>query len=363
MSLVIAQFELSHYQAGLLMSLFALPGVLVSLPAGMVADRYGVKPVGIFSFLLAIGGSLLIALGPSFEVLLAGRILAGIGASSLVITIPQAITQWFSHRHLGVAMGIYNTAMPIGTIVSLNVFSSMARVWGWKSAVWVTVFFTSIVLVAFAVFYRQPAKRGEPETRGKQLQKQGGIGSSIFFVGVSWALFNASIISLFTFTPDFLVAQGLTLDHAGLSTSLVMIASMCLSPIVGILIDKIGRKELFIAVGGLGMAVFIALIPCVGGAFSLFLLCVGLAGALIPVSVFSLTADVVSSQRLGLGYGILSMLNNVGMFVGPQVVGLIRDVTDSYRISFLVMAFLAFLCATAILSLWLKRRGKPGGDR
>ncbi|HQO61970.1 MAG TPA: MFS transporter [Syntrophorhabdus sp.] len=363
MSLVISQFKLSHYQAGLLMSLFALPGILVSLPAGMVADRYGVKPVGIFSFLLALLGSFLVANGPSFEMLLVGRILAGIGASSLVITIPQAIAQWFSDRHMGIAMGIYNTAMPIGTIISLNGLSHMAGVWGWRVAVWATVFFTAIIFVIFAVFYRQPDHKDRLENQGKKDQNREGIGTSIFFVGFSWALFNASIISLFTFAPDFLVSRGMTLDHAGFSTSLVMIASMCLSPIVGLIIDKIGQKELFIAAGGLGMAVFIALIPGIGGAFSLFLLCVGVASALIPVSVFSLAADVVSFQRLGLGYGILSMLNNVGMFVGPQAAGLGRDLTGSYQISFLVMAFFAFFCTITILSLWLKRRGASSGNR
>ncbi|MFZ2799867.1 MAG: MFS transporter, partial [Syntrophorhabdus sp.] len=91
--------------------------------------------------------------------------------------------------------------------------------------------------------------------------------------------------------------------------------------------------------------------------------CVGVASALIPVSVFSLAADVVSFQRLGLGYGILSMLNNVGMFVGPQAAGLGRDLTGSYQISFLVMAFFAFFCTITILSLWLKRRGASSGNR
>ncbi len=363
MSLIISEFKLSHYRASLLMSLFAFPGILVSLPAGMLADRYGVKPVGIFSILLAIAGSLLVALGQSFEVLLAGRILAGIGASSLVITIPQAIAQWFSSSHMGVAMGIYNTIMPIGTIVSLNGFSYMAGAWGWRSAVWTTVFFTGVVFVVFTFFYRPPVNNAGSAASSKQRRSSAGIGSSVFFVGTSWALFNASIISLFTFTPDFLVARGWALDRAGFATSLVMIASMCLSPVVGFLIDKIGKKEWLIASGGLGMAVFITLIPCVGENYNLFLLCVGIASAFIPVSVFSLVADVVSPQRLGFGYGILSMLNNVGMSVGPQAAGLVRDVTGSYKISFLAMALFAFLCTITILALWLKRRRRTIENR
>ena len=40
LSLIMAEFNLSHAQGGLLMSFFALPGIIVSIPGGMLADRY-----------------------------------------------------------------------------------------------------------------------------------------------------------------------------------------------------------------------------------------------------------------------------------------------------------------------------------
>ncbi len=357
MSLVIGQFHLSHHQAGLLMSLFALPGIFVALPAGMLADRYGVKPVGVVSMLLTITGMLLVALGGSFEVVLTGRIIAGTGASSLVIIVPQAIAQWFANREMGVAMGIFNTAMPIGTIVSLNALPALAVVWGWRSGVWATMLFTALSLMIFALFYRQPADRP-----GRERETSGGtsavraMGRPIWLVGGSWAFFNASIISLFTFAPDFMVTRGLTLGPAGFDTSLVMVGSMVLSPVIGFIVDRIGRKEAFIAVGGIGMAAFLILLPGIRQNFAILFLCVGFTAALIPAPVFSLAADVVSHERLGMGYGILAMLNNVGIFLGPQLVGLSRDATGSYRASFWLMALFAVLATAIVLALWTKRR-------
>jgi nitrate/nitrite transporter NarK len=64
----------------------------------------------------------------------------------------------------------------------------------------------------------------------------------------------------------------------------------------------------------------------------------------------------VSHQSLGLGYGILSMLNNIGIFVGPQLAGLGRDATGSYSASFWLMAVFAVLAATTILVLMIKRQ-------
>ena len=357
MSLVISQFHLSHHQAGLLMSLFALPGVFVSLPAGMLADRYGVKLVGLISMLLTIAGALFVATGNSFGMVLAGRIIVGTGASSLVIIVPQAIAQWFVDRDMGVAMGIFNTAMPIGTIVSLNAFPVLAGAWGWRSGIWATILFTALALTIFAIFYRRP-----PDIPGKErgvkrpVSGMGAVGFPIWLVGGAWAFFNASIISLFTFAPDFMVTKGFGLGSAGLDTSLVMVGAMVFSPVIGFVVDRVGWKELFIVLGGIGMASFLTLLPGVSHNFGLLFLFVGFTAALIPAPVFSLAADVVNPEQLGMGYGILSMLNNVGIFLGPQLVGLSRDATGSYSASFWLMALFSALASIVILTLWIKRR-------
>jgi len=226
--------------------------------------------------------------------------------------------------------------------------------------VWATILFTGLALVIFSIFYRRPS-----EATGQEHKTKGnapGIrvaGYPIWLVGAAWAFFNASIISLFTFAPDFMVSRGLALESAGFDTSLVMVGSMVLSPVIGLVVDRVGRKEAFIAAGGLGMALFLALLPGIRQNFGLLFLCVGFTAALIPAPVFSLVANVVSHERLGLGYGILSMLNNVGIFVGPQLVGYGRDVTGSYGASFWLMSVFALLATGTILGLWSKRRPNP----
>jgi MFS-type transporter involved in bile tolerance (Atg22 family) len=64
----------------------------------------------------------------------------------------------------------------------------------------------------------------------------------------------------------------------------------------------------------------------------------------------------VSHKRLGFGFGVLSMLNNAGVFVGPQLVGLSRDMSGSYSAGFGLMALFVLLSAIAAAVLWAKRR-------
>lgn len=111
---IISDLHLNYTQSGLLMSLFALPGLFISLLGGFLSDRYGMKPLGAGCFLLMIGGTLLVALGKTLHILWLGRIIAGTGAFTLSVFLPKLISQWFKGRELGFAMGVYNTGVPLG---------------------------------------------------------------------------------------------------------------------------------------------------------------------------------------------------------------------------------------------------------
>ncbi|MDP2953853.1 MAG: MFS transporter, partial [Chloroflexota bacterium] len=77
LGLVMVEFGLSHAQGGLLMGLFALPGIVVSIPAGMLADRYGQKAIGVVSLVLMIAGAAIFALSDSLPLLGLGRAISG----------------------------------------------------------------------------------------------------------------------------------------------------------------------------------------------------------------------------------------------------------------------------------------------
>jgi predicted MFS family arabinose efflux permease len=354
LSLIISELRLSYYQAGVLMSLFALPGILVSLPAGMLADRYGVKRVGIVSFVLTITGTVMVATGETFVSLAAGRVFAGAGAITLIIIAPQGIAQWFKNREIGAAMGVYNTALPVGVITSLNALPPIASRWGWRSGTWVAAVFTAAALVVFCLCFREK-RAGTPETIFSR-PKRGTENVLIGLVALSWALFSACIVSLYTFAPDFMVERGLSLGSAGFDTSLVVAGPLCLSPIIGYAVDRTVHPEVFIAAGGLGMAILLPLVPATNNHLALLMVAVGICAALIPAPVYSLTAVVVSQKRLGFGFGVLSMLNNAGVFVGPQLVGLSRDVSGSYTAGFGLMALFTVLSTVIAVILWTKRR-------
>jgi MFS family permease len=359
LSLIMKEFHLSHHQAGMLVSLFSLPAVFISLPIGMLADRYGIKRVGIISLLLAIGGTVLIATGTSFPVLLAGRVVTGAGAASLLIIAPQGVAQWFVGKEMGVAMGIFNTAGPVGIMSVLVGLSALGSRFGWRMGIWAVAALLTMTLIVLTFFFTSPPR--PPVSKEKERHNSwhvGGMGLSIWVVGLSWAFFSASTVSLFSFAPDFMVGKGLSLGSAGFNTSLVMAGSLFLSPVIGYAVDRFGRQETFIAVGGVAVAALLLVVPGTNALFLPLMLSIGVAFALIPAPIYSLAAEVVSQKNLGVGFGVLSMLNNFGVLVGPQLVGLSRDVSGSYRTGFWLMALFGLLTAAAGLTVSLLKRGR-----
>ena len=65
-------FGISHTQAGLLMSILFVPGVFVSIPAGMFIDYYGARRVGVLSTSMMALGSFVVAISDSYQIALGG---------------------------------------------------------------------------------------------------------------------------------------------------------------------------------------------------------------------------------------------------------------------------------------------------
>lgn len=365
LSLIMAEFNLSHAQGGLLMSLFALPGVFISIPIGMLADRYSQKTIGIVSFILIIVGIAIFASGSSLPILVLGRAVSGAGAITLMVLAPQLLAQWFAGREMGVAMGVFSTGLPLGTILSLNFLSLLGESLGWRASIWVSAGLPLVALVAFVVLFA-PAPRGsqrtspQPEGLFRSIRL---AGRPIWIVGVAWMLFNAAVISLFTFTPDFLKTIGFSIASAGFVTSAVMWPALVLAPVVGYVIDKIDRKRAIIAIGGLSLAILVMLVPTAIGWMLGLMLLIGIVQTLVPAPIFALAPEVTSPERLGLGFGIISTCLNLGIVVGPAVAGLIRDVTGSYQASYTLMAGFAFLVTLTILILRRRQGHIPAAMR
>jgi predicted MFS family arabinose efflux permease len=346
--LFISEFGISRAQAGLLMSLFALPGILIALPGGIISDRLGMKKTGATSLVLMIVGTLIVGTSNTHLQAYLGRIVSGIGGLTLAIVLPQLLSRWFLGKELGVAMGVFNTAMPLGTILSLNLFSTVGESLGWQTPVFLTTLASVIALLVFLWLFRQPPEERAEKIESSVLKDITKLGPSIWLVGATWMWFNAAFISFITFSRDFLEAQGYSPSFTGFMSSIVMMGSLFLSPLIGYFAYKFGREEALISVGGVVLALLIFLVPTSSLVIPLLVL-IGIFAALVPAPIFSLPPKIVNSQNLGLGFGVVTACLNIGVLAGPYLAGLARDLTGGYGLSFYLLGLFALMQSVTIV--------------
>lgn len=172
----------------------------------------------------------------------------------------------------------------------------------------------------------------------------------MWIIGFTWMWFNAALISFLTFAPDFFVSQGYETVFAGFMSSIVMMGSLFLSPLIGYFVYRFGKEKMFIVVAGAALTLLILLVPTTSLHLPLLVL-MGIFTAFVPVPVFSLPSKIVQPQNLGLGFGILTACLNVGVLAGPYLTGLAKDFTGEYTTSFYLMSVFTIMQTVTILLL------------
>ncbi len=352
LGILVDALRITYSQAGGLMSLFALPAVFLSIPGGLLADRYGTRVVGGASLLIMGLGTAIAAMGGNYLVLALGRLVTGIGAVLVRIVAPSIVTGWFRDREIGLSMGVYNTAMPLGTIISLSFMGVIGLQFGWKGPIWISCAVSVMALCIYLALHRTRRSDWQakvvPSNMASKLRE---AGSGIWLVGLAWALFNAAVISFFTYAPDYFLTLGGDISQAGLQASYPMWSALILAPVFGILIDRLGGKLLFVTIGSVGSAVLLYLMPWFTGQAAVISILVGVPMVMVPPAIFSLSADLLPDRLVGLGFGIVNTMFGIGVFLGPYVVGFLRDISGTYSWSFTAMAVFAALGAVPMLLL------------
>ena len=174
-----------------------------------------------------------------------------------------------------------------------------------------------------------------------------------------------------SFFPSYVVELGATVASIGLFTSSFMIAHAVLSPKMGSLTDKYGRKRLMMF--GVGADVILGILTGLVPSWEWLLAIRVLNGAVSSAAMLAsetLLIDLVSPQRRGEAAGYIMSMNMVGRNLGPMLGGGIQwlsvrrgfSLLMSYRIPYFVDSLLA-LIALVMIYLLIKepeRRSTPG---
>lgn len=106
MPVLMEAFNLSLTSTGMLMSVFAITGFILALPAGLILQRLGLRVTSLIAMGCLVIGSALGALSTTTGLLLFSRVVEGVGMGLIAVVAPAAIAMWFPPKKRGTPMGI-----------------------------------------------------------------------------------------------------------------------------------------------------------------------------------------------------------------------------------------------------------------
>ncbi len=152
------------------------------LAAGQLGDRLGHRRV------LAAGAALtglafvVCALAPTFGILLAGRVLQGLGTALVMASAPALLTLTTPHSQRGRALGRFQTAAAVGLAAGPIIGGPLVAVWGWPAVFWFRVPLTVLLIGLSRTGRRSPLHPRDPNPQTDIL------GGAVFTVALVGAL-------------------------------------------------------------------------------------------------------------------------------------------------------------------------------
>ncbi len=347
---LVEDLRLSYAQAGLMMGLYMLPGVVVSLPSGMLGQRFGSRRVALWGLALMVAGGLATGWSGGFAVACAGRVVSGIGGILLNLLLAKMVADWFRDKEIATAMSVMLSAWPFGLALALLTLGCVAAGASWRASVFATVAVAALSLALLAWLYRDPPDLPSAAADGARLnlnlpRRAWGLACT---AGLGWALLNAGFIDLVSFAPAFLIAGGTSVAWAGVLVSLTLWVSIVSVPLGGWIADRLGHSNLVIVFGCLGAAAPMALLPLLPGA-ALWLILSGLLMSGAPGVFMALLPRAVDREHLAASLGVFYTVYYLGMAMAQPLAGSARDLTGSPAMPLYVAAA---LMAATVLTLW-----------
>ena len=360
---LIAAFDLSYAEVGLLMGLFMLPGVVIALPGGLLGQRFGSVRVVVAGLALMVVGGMIVSYALGAGAAGVGRALSGVGGVLVNIMLARMVAEWFRGRELQTAMGVMLAAWPFGMALALAVLGPLAAAVSWRVAEYVTVAAAGVALGLIALGYRDPLttgpltlpspQRGEGNggAGGMRLRMPRRVWALAVSAGVAWALLNASVIVVASFAPSFLMAHGASVGEAGFLTGVALWISIVAVPAGGLLAQKLERPRLLIIAGCVATAVTIA---CIAWAPrpAFWMIASGILFGLPPSIMMSLLPRAVPSEHLAPALGVYYALFYLGMAVSQTLAGLLRDITGYPGMPLLFASLLILATVPAVAVFW-----------
>ena len=343
-------FNLSYWSSSLLTSIPDFLMGLLALPTPWLARRFGRDRVILTALSLLTAAMIWRALAQSASVLMLTTFGVGMGIAVVGTLLSGFVKARFASR-AAIIMGIYSTALAIGSAASAVVTAPISQLSGsWRLALGGWAILSAIGLVSWLLIARHEVRLNKSApSRGADHHPLPWGNPQAWRIAIYFASLNLIFYAMVAWIAGIYTEVGLAPSQAGLLLGSFTAAFTISSAVIGWLSKSIDRRgwlgagAIFTITGLLMLATAPSFLPVV--AVSTTAVGLGIAFPLAMTLPLDNTKTVAATNAwtafvLTVGYLITSL--------GPMAVGALRDLTGSFQLSvFLLVAVAACMLIVA----------------
>jgi MFS family permease len=344
--LIVAEFNLSHFSAGLLLGLFSLPYAIFQLAFGEVSDRFGRKRLVVLGTLASSGTMFLIGLSKDLLQLSVLQVIAGITSAAYHPAGIPLVSESSVAQRRGRALGFHQMGGALGSLLPPVIMGAMAGAFGWRGVVIMASMVGFLSTLLSSLLLKEPVR---PEA--------GGTKSTLLM-----ALHNRSVLLLFmsslvsvtayrgiaAFATLYLVeGKGGSVDEAAIYYAIFQAAGVIGGPIGGSFSDRLGKANIIVAFV-LAESIPIFSLPLLGSSsLAMVLAIIGLSSFAVLAIQDAYLSEIAPKNALGSSYGLLLTSSFLSAAYVPPIIGESID-RNGYEFSFALAASITLLALPLI---------------
>ncbi len=362
---ILREYGVSTADAGWLVAVFFLGAGAMQLPAGLLARRWGTKPVTFLGAAVLGAAALASSVAPDFSLLVALRFTVGLGAGLFFSPAIALVTELFPPGERGLPVGTFTSSFSLGAGLGVFLPALLLSEIGWRGALALGGMLMLGVLVAgvsqipSAAGLAAPAERRPPKGVPAPLRSLPIWAIGFAFIGLEGASLSSGQYFILYATS----IRGATYVVAGILGALFVFPSLFGGPVGGWLTERFTNRRtqmfLFTALPGLlFLAIPFAGFTAIGLIAVTFSFCYGMVYPIMYVLPPYLPG--LTLEDLSLSIGLLNMIQLAGggmvALAMAEVIQGYGSTSTGYTVAWVLMGLIT---ATTLVFLLLVPRTGP----
>ncbi len=354
-SIMIEDLGLSLSEMGTIMGAWPLAYIFLSIPVGLLLDRFGVRYLLLFGIVVIALSAYLRVVALNHSDMFLAVLIFGLGAPCISIGTPKLIREWSSYEQRGLALGICTAMVATGSVLGLTLSHELLSMFdgSWRSTLNLYAKACGVSACLWALIISHPLCKFNGRSKSEesmnelwsgcvQLMRTPSIQATLVLsIGIFFYMH-----STINWLPKLLmhINPGMSAAESAYWASLPVVVAI----ISAAFVPRLTSNDREIPI--LTLLFVIAFISCIllNASIAISVLIVALAlvgivrGALPPVaSLLMMHMPAINQKNIGAGMGLFFAFGQIGGVMGPITFGYLAQHSGGFDVP---LYFLAGVC-------------------